>query len=394
MDPWLTQEQRDLYETITRFAHRELNDDLQSRDEQGAFSWHGWKKCAELGLPGLAVPAEYGGAGADAVTTMAALEALGYGCRDNGLIFSLNAHLWAGAMPIVKFGTERLKRRYLPGLCDGSLIASHALSEPEAGSDALALTARATLTADGGYELTGTKTFVTNAPVADVFIVFASTDPARRFAGVSAYVVDRDTPGLSVGKQVGKLGLRTSPMSEIHMEHCRVPASQLLGPPGAGLAVFNAAMRLERAFILAAGVGALRRDLERCVEHARLRRQYGRPIGDFQAVAHRIVGMRLRLETSRLLLYHVGRLLDAGHDAALEITLAKLHISETLVTSALDAVQVHGGAGYLTGDAERGLRDAVGSRIYSGTSEVQQNIAARLLGLGLPERQDRKDVIA
>lgn len=388
-DIGFTQEQRDLRDTVTRFAQRELNDDLPLRDEQNAFSWEAWKKCAELGLAGLPVPAEYGGGGADAMTTIAALEALGYGCRDNGLIFSLNAHLWAGTMPIARFGTERLKRHYLPRLCDGSMIAAHALSEPEAGSDALALTARAVPTSGGGYELTGTKAFVTNAPVAGVFVVFASTDPARRFAGLSAYAVDRDTPGLQVGPPMPKLGLRTSPMSEVRLEHCPVPADHLLGPPGAGLAVFNSAMRLERPFILAAGVGTLRRDLERCVEHARRRRQYGRPIGGFQAVAHRIVDMRLRLETARLLLYRVGQLLDAGQDAALETALVKLHISESLVTSALDAVQVHGGAGYLAGnDLERDLRDAVGSRIYSGTSEIQRNIAARLLGLGLPERTE------
>lgn len=381
MDFALSEEQRLLVQTVESFAARDLNHDLAERDAAGTFPAPEWRKCAEIGLTGLAVPEEYGGGGADAVTTIAALEALGYGCRDNGLIFSLNAHLWAGTMPIVRYGTEHQRRSYLPRCCDGSLILAHAATEPGAGSDAFALTTTATRKGKG-WLLNGSKTFVTNAPVAGALVVFASTDRDAGFAGLSAFVVDADTPGLRVGRPIRTMGLRTAPIAEIFFEDCPVPAEGLLGAPGAGMAIFNSTMRTERGFILAGAVGTLRRNLERCLTHARTRRQYGRPIGSFQAVAHRLVEMKLRLETARLLLYRLGWLLDHGHPAELDASLVKIHISEAFVQSGLDAVTLHGGYGYTTEyEVERDLRDSIGGRLYSGTSDIQHNIAARLLGL-------------
>ena len=180
MDFDLTEEQRLLRDAVIDFARGELNDDIVERDRTGAFSREAWDKCARpRPARGLPFPREYGGAGADALTTLVALEALGYGCTDNGLIFSLNAQMWACETPIVRFGTEEQKRRYLPGLCDGSLIAAHGMSEPGSGSDAFALTHDRRRPTDGGYVLNGSKTFVTNAPVSDVFVVFATTDRTR-----------------------------------------------------------------------------------------------------------------------------------------------------------------------------------------------------------------------
>jgi alkylation response protein AidB-like acyl-CoA dehydrogenase len=309
------------------------------------------------------------------------MEALGYGCPDNGLLFSLNAQMWACTYPLVRFGSEEQKRRYLPAMCDGSLIAAHGMSEPGSGSDAFGLTTRAEPRGDR-FVLHGSKTFVTNAPVADVFVVFARSPESKGFAGLTCFLIERGTPGLTVGAPLHKMGLRTSPMAELFFDGCEVGSTQILGKPTGGMRVFTAAMDQERALILACTVGTMERNLERCIAYARERQQFGRPISDFQAVAHRIVDMKVRLETSRLLLHRLGWLMDEGRPTALDSALAKLYLSESFVASSLDAVQVHGGYGYMAEyDVERDLRDAVGSRLYSGTSEIQKNLVARLLGL-------------
>jgi alkylation response protein AidB-like acyl-CoA dehydrogenase len=377
----LSQEQRALRDSIVDFARRELNDNVLERDRSGTFSRAAWRKCAGLGLLGLPLPPEYGGAGADATTTIVALEALGYGCTDNGLIFSLNAQLWACATPIARFGSDEQKRRYLPGLCDGTLIGAHGITEPEAGSDALSLRTTADRRA-GGYVLDGSKTFVTNAPESDVFVVFATIDRELGFAGVTAFLVERGMPGLTIGPPLEKMGLRTSPLSELFLEGCVVDEDALLGHPGGGMRVFDVAMTWERGCILAGTVGAMARQLERSLAYARERRQFGRPIGSFQAVSRRLVEMKLRLDTARLLLYRLGWLIDRGEPATLESALVKLYLSESYLQSTLDALQVHGGYGYLTEyELEREVRDAIGSRLYSGTTELQYDIAARSLGL-------------
>jgi alkylation response protein AidB-like acyl-CoA dehydrogenase len=381
MDFRLSEDQEALRAAVIDFARKELNEDIIERDRDGRFSRTAWQKCADFGLLGLPIPEQYGGAGSDILTTMLALEGLGYGCSDNGLIFSLNAQLWAVEAPIARFGSEEQKLRYLPELCRGSMIGAHAMSEPGSGSDAFALSTTAR-EVPSGYVLTGSKTFVTNAPEADVFLVFATTDRARGFAALCAFLVPRDTPGLSVGGHLSKMGLRTSPMAELFLDECEIPGEQLLGQPTAGMTIFNSSMRLERSCILASCVGTMQRQLDRSVTYAKERRQFDRPIGSFQAVSHRIVEMKLRLETARLLLYHLGWLIDDGKSPTLESALTKLHVAESFVRSSLDALQIHGGYGYMTEyELERDVRDAVGSRIYSGTSEIQRDIVARSLGL-------------
>jgi alkylation response protein AidB-like acyl-CoA dehydrogenase len=377
-----TEEQVLFRDTVLEFARRELA--VESDDPEAPFSRELWRKCAEFGLQGLPVPEENGGSAAAPSTIMLALEALGYGCRDNGLLFSLNAQMWACEEPIVRFGSDAQKQRFLPGLCDGSLIAAHAMSEPDSGSDAFALATRAERTPNG-FRLSGSKTFVTNAPIADLFVVFARTKPEGGFGGVSAFLVERETPGLVVGKPMHKMGLTSSPMSEVFFDGCDVSDDQLLGREGAGMAVFTKSMTMERGCILASAVGAMQRQLETCLDFARSRRQFGQPIGAFQAVSHRLVDMKLRVETARLMLYRLAWLLDAGRPVDTEAALTKLHISEAYVASSLDALQIHGGSGYLVEvGLERELRDAVGSRLYSGTSEMQRNLVARALGLAGP----------
>ena len=377
----LDEEQRSLQQTVIEFAQRELNDDLDRRDHEAEFSREAWVKCAAIGLQGLPVPTEYGGAGAGATTIAAALEGLGYGCADNGLIFGLNAQMWACELPIVTFASEEQKRRYLPGLCDGSLIGAHAMTEPGSGSDAFSMATTAVPTA-GGWVLNGSKTFATNAPEADVFVVFATTDRSLGFAGLSAFLIDRGAPGLTIGRPLSKMGLRTSHMSEVFLADCEVPADGLLASAGAGMAIFNTAMRWERGLILAAAVGTMRRQLERCVSYARERAQFGQPIAGFQAVSHPIAEMKLRLESARLILYRMAQLLDDRAATDLDAALTKLHLSECLVESSVAALQIHGGYGYMTEyGLERDVRDALASRLYSGTSEMQRNVIARHLGL-------------
>jgi alkylation response protein AidB-like acyl-CoA dehydrogenase len=330
---------------------------------------------------GMPAPARFGGTEHDVVTAVVAMEALGYGCRDQGLLFSIHAHLWAVLMPVLGFGSEELQQRFVPGLVDGSLIGAHAISEPESGSDTFAM--RATATRDGDhYVLNGVKTWATNAPIADVFVVFASTNPRYGMLGVSAFVVERDTPGLKVSKPFKKMGLTTSPMAEVLLEDCRVPVGNRLGREGQGAAVFNHSMGWERACILASQLGGLTYQFERSLAYAKERRQFGRPIGDFQLVATKLVDMQLRLETSRLLLYRTAWKQSRGEDITSDAAMVKLYLGEAAVQSSLDAIQVHGANGYMTEYGfERDLRDAIGGRIYSGSAEIQRLIIARAMGL-------------
>jgi alkylation response protein AidB-like acyl-CoA dehydrogenase len=381
MDFTWSDEQLEFKKAVIEFARQRLSHDMIERDREGRFDRELWKACAEFGIQGLPFPEAYGGGNADILTTMLTMEGMGYGCPDNGLIFGLNAQMWSVQMPIHTFGTEAQKQKYLPGLCDGSLIGAHGMSEPDSGSDAFALRTRADRKGDG-YVLNGTKTFVTNAPMCDLAVVFATVDPRRKMLGVTGFIVERGTPGFSVSKHIDKMGLRTSPMAELVLEDCYVPAENRIGKEGMGSRIFSDSMEWERACILGSHLGAMERLLERCIQHARERRQFGQPIGTFQSVSNRIVDMKMRLETARLLLYQVAWLKKMGRPAVMEAALAKLYLSECFVQSGLDAVRTMGGYGYSTEyEVERDLRDAIGGTLYSGTSDIQRNIVARLLGM-------------
>jgi L-prolyl-PCP dehydrogenase len=374
-------EQIALRREIIRFAQSELNDNMIDRDRCEQFSWEHWKKCAQMGIQGLPVPQEYGGSGADTLTTVCALEALGYGCRDNGLLFSINAHMWTTEIPLMGFGTEAQKRRYLPKLVSGEWIGLHAMTEPMSGSDAYALRTRAERKGDR-YVLNGTKTFITNAQDAQLFVIFANLDPSKGANGVSAFLVERDTPGLLVGQKLHKMGLRTSPMAEVALVDCEIPAENLLGKEYGGQAIFTTSMEWERTCILASHLGMMQRLLEQSVKYARERNQFGQPIGKFAAISNKIAEMEVRLETGRLVLYKAAWLKSQGKHPLRESSIAKLYVSEAAVQSCLDAIQIFGGYGYMTDyEIERELRDAISSKIYSGTSEIQRVIIAGLHGL-------------
>lgn len=381
MDFSWTEEQLRYKQAVIEFAEKELNTGLIDRDRQGELARDNWRKCAELGILGLAVPEVYGGSGTDIMTTMLVMEGLGYGCRDNGLIFAMNAQMWSVQHPILTFGSEAQKQKYLPGMCNGESIGAHGMSEPESGSDAYSLRTRAERI-DGGYLLNGTKMFVTNAPVADMALIFATVDPAKGMGGVTAFLVDKGTRGFRVSRDIEKMGLRTSPMGELILEDCVLPEESRLGPEGAGSAIFNSSMEWERSCILGSHIGAMERQLEDSIRYARERRQFGQKIGKFQSVANRVADMKVRLETARLLLYKVAWLKQMGKPAIMEAALAKLYLSECFVQSSLDAIRTYGGYGYMTAlEVERDLRDAVGGTLYSGTSDIQRMIIARWLGL-------------
>jgi alkylation response protein AidB-like acyl-CoA dehydrogenase len=370
-----------LQDSAIAFARQALAHDVVSADADEVFSREAWRRAADFGVLAMPMPEQYGGLALGLSSLLAVMEGLGYGTRDQGLLFSLNAHLWTNSVPILRYGTDEQRTRYLPGLCAGTLIGANAATEPEAGSDIFSLRTRAVREGDT-YVLTGTKMFVTNAQAADLFVTYATIDPRLGPMGVTGFIVDRDTPGVTVGRPMHKMGLRTSPMGEVIFEDARVPVANRLGREGRGVEVFECSMEWERGCILASCLGVMRRQLEECVRHARERRQFGRPIGKNQSVANRIVDMRVRLETCRPLVYEIGRLKDRDRPAMLEAAMAKLHVSRSFVDSSLDAIQIFGGYGYMTEqEIERDLRDAVGSGLYSGTSEIQRNIIARALGL-------------
>jgi hypothetical protein len=377
-----SEEQKLLRDSIIRFARDVLNPGAAERDRKQEFSRDLWRKCGEIGIQGLPVPQQYGGSAVDPLTCAIALEALGYGCRDGGLVFSLCAHLLSCVVPLWQHGNEEQKRRYLPGLCNGELIGVHAITEPGSGSDVFALRTRAEPDGDG-FRINGTKTFISNGPVADVIIVFALTDPKKGYhGGISAFLVERGTTGFAAGPKFEKLGLRSSPIGELVFTDLHVPQDAVLGGIGGGSKVFAASMDWERICLFASHVGTMERLLETSISYARTRSQFNENISKFQAVSHRIADMKVQLEAARQLTYRAAWRLGHARTASLDAAMAKLFVSESLVQTALATVQIHGGYGFMTEyEVERALRDAVGSTIYSGTSEMQRNIIARWLGL-------------
>lgn len=381
MDLSWSDDQLKLKESAIRFAKEKLNDLLIQRDKEGLFSRGLWEACAEFGIQGMPFPVEYGGMNADIITTALVMEGLGYACKDSGLIFGINAQMWSVQMPILRFGTDEQKRKYLPDLCCGKSIGAHGMTEPGSGSDAFGLRTSA-MSKDSHYVLNGTKTFVTNAPEADIFLVFATVNRKLGFMGVTGFIIEKNLPGFRVGKAIEKMGLKTSPMAELIFEDCKLPEENRLGKEGSGAAVFNDSMEWERSCILASYLGGMERQLETCIKYVKERRQFNKPIGKFQSVANKIVDMKMRLETSRQILYKVAWLKKNQGQAVMDAAIAKLYLSEAWVKSCLDAIQIHGGYGYTTEfELERDLRDSIGGTLYSGTSEIQRNIIAHELGL-------------
>jgi len=376
MDFSLSPEQEALRAGMVGLARDLVAPGAAERDRDGRFDRGLWRKLAAAGVMGLPIPEEWGGSGASVVDCCVANEALGYGGRDGGLGLSLGAHWVIGAVPIWLHGSEALKRRWLPGLCDGSLIGSWASTEPEAGSDAAAL--RTTAVPDGDdWVLAGTKTFITNGPVADVCTVLAKTSER----GATAFVVDTRTPGFTVGRELDKLGCRSSPTSEIHLAEVRVPASSILGIRDEALwRIAFESFDWERTVMIAGTVGGMQATLEETVAYASERQQFGRPIAHHQVIAHRLADMKINLEVCRGAVYRAAWLKQEGKPHQVEASIAKALVGRLSVENALEAIQIHGGYGYLRDfPAERALRDAKLTSIGGGTTEIQKMIISRAL---------------
>jgi len=344
MDFSLTADQLKFKESVKEFAHRALHGEALGHGVEGEFDWEGWRQCADFGIHGIAMPKTYGGLELDLLNCVLIMEGLGYACRDSGLLFSLNTQIWTCECPILKFGTEEQKEKYLGRLISGSIIGGHAMTEPGSGSDAFSLKTRAVRDGDK-YILNGTKMFITNAPIADILLVFAVTNEQKKFGGVSAFIVEKGFSGFSVGRPLGLMGLRSCPIGKVVLQDCEVPVGNRLGREGAGSAIFNSEMEQERSCLFAVQLGAMEKILEDCVQYAKTRTQFDQPIGNYQSISHKIADMRVRIEFSRLILYEVAWMKTAGKRAPVESSIAKLYISESYVQTCLDALQIHGAYG-------------------------------------------------
>ncbi len=368
---------------VADWASSELDPvDMVERDRASTFFAEAWKACAARGLTGMLVPEHLGGRGLDPVTATLELEGLGKGCRDNGLGFALASQILSFTDAILRFGSDTQRQQILPGVCDGSIVGAFCITEPGSGSDAYAMEATAVLDGDH-YVLDGHKTHITLAPVADLAIVFAKTNPAAGAWGISAFIVHTDRPGVTRTELHEKMGLRTTPFGDLLLDGYRAPVADRLGPEGAGVSIFTTSMEAERGLIFATQLGAAERVIDEAIERARTREAFGQPIGGFQAVSHRIADMKVTHELARLQLYKTAARIDAGETATLDAAMSKLVASEAIADIGLAAARVHGARGYMTDhEVEREVRDALGGLVYSGTSDIQKNLIARLLGVG------------
>lgn len=373
----LTEEHRLVQQTAREFAAREILPVAAQLDAERRFPAEIVRELGKLGLMGVTVPEQYGGAGMDHVAYVLAMEEVARACASTAAIMSVNNSLVCD--PILRYGTEEQKRRYLPVLATGQQLGCYCLTEPQAGSDAASLQTTASLDGDH-WVLNGTKVFVTNAREAWVFIVFARTEEAPGALGISAFLLERDHPGLVVGKVERKMGLLASSTCEVLLQECRVPRDNLLGPRGEGFKVALSTLDGGRIGIAAQAVGIARAALEESVAYAKQRRQFGRPIAEFQAIQWKVADMATRIEAARLLTLQAAWLRDQGRRCTLEASMAKLFASETAMFAAHQAVQIFGGYGYIKDyPVERYFRDAKITEIYEGTSEIQRMVIARTL---------------
>jgi len=378
----LTDEHKLMRQMVREFSEAEIAPGVTERDEAERFDRAlMYDRLAELGLTGIVFPEEYGGAGADYLSYAIAVEELSRVCASTGV--TLSAHLSLGANPIYLFGTEEQKQKYLRPLAEGSKLGAFALTETSAGSDAGGT--RTTASRDGdAWVLNGTKIFCTNGGDAEIYIVFARSDKqAEKHHGISAFIVEKNTPGFSFGKKEQKMGIRSSPTMELVFENCRIPAGNLLGPEGSGFKVAMKTLDGGRIGIASQALGIAQGAFDAALAYAKERKQFDQPIGNFQAIQFMLADMALAIEGSRLLVYQAAYRASAGLPYGKESAMAKLSAAETAMYVTTKAVQIHGGYGY-TRDfpVERMMRDAKITEIYEGTSEVQRLVIGTALMRG------------
>jgi alkylation response protein AidB-like acyl-CoA dehydrogenase len=377
MDFDVPQEYLDFKQAVYRFSKERLAPNAEALDARAEFSWDNWREMAGMGLLGLPLPEKYGGSEATPLATCIAMEAMGAAGVDAGTTLAWGAHTILCGVPIWLIGSEQQKEKYLPRLASGEWVGAFGLTEPGSGSDAAAMKTTAEKRGDR-WVLNGSKMFITNGPIANVFIVFASTAKGAGNRGISTFIVERGFPGFSTGKDLVKMGNRTSVTSELAFDNCEVPEENLLGPADMGfLTVGKETLEWERSCLIAPIIGGMEYMLEVCTAYAKERRQFGRPIAEFQAIQRKLVEMKVAIEGARLLVYRVAWLKQQGRSAMMEAAIAKLWATEAAIRVSYDAVQVFGGYGYIHDyPAERFYRDARLGTIGAGTSEVQKIIIA------------------
>ncbi|WP_319407298.1 acyl-CoA dehydrogenase family protein [uncultured Desulfosarcina sp.] len=380
MDFAFTREQLMFKKEVLRFAKKEIVPRVQEHDLKEAFDFESFRKMGDFGLLGLHFPTEYGGEGADVVTTVLAGEALGEAGVDGGLTLAYGAHTFLCADTLFRNGTEAQRKCYIPKLASGEWIGCMGLSEPDAGSDVASMTTTAEKRGDS-YVLNGTKMWITNGPIADVAVVYAKTNLELAHAGISAFIVEKGTPGFSPGPPLIKMGVRTSQTSELVFTDCEIPAENLLGKEGEGFLYAMQTVEWDRSALLAPFVGVTTYMLKKCADYAKGRVQFGRPIGAFQAIKHKLADMRIFGEAARTLVYRIAWCKDQGRPLNhLEAAIAKLFIGDWSLAVTNDAVTLHGGYGYTHEfDVERIFRDTRLAPIGGGTSEIQKMIISKLI---------------
>ncbi|MBD8071371.1 acyl-CoA dehydrogenase [Bacillus sp. PS06] len=373
----LSDEHEMIRKMVRSFATKEVAPTAAERDEEERFDREIFEKMAELGLTGIPWPEEYGGIGSDYLAYCIAVEELSRVCASTGV--TLSAHTSLAGWPIYTFGTEEQKQKYLRPMAEGTKIGAYGLTEPGSGSDAGAMKTTAVLDGDS-YVLNGSKIFITNGGVADIYVVFALTDPTSKHKGTSAFIIESDSPGFSVGKKEKKLGIRSSPTTEIIFEDCRVPKENLLGQEGEGFKIAMMTLDGGRNGIAAQAVGIAQGALDASLEYSKERVQFGKPISAQQGVGFKLADMATSIEAARLLTYQAAWLESAGLPYGKESAMSKLFAGDTAMKVTTEAVQVFGGYGY-TKDypVERYMRDAKITQIYEGTQEIQRLVISRML---------------
>jgi alkylation response protein AidB-like acyl-CoA dehydrogenase len=380
MDFAFTEEQLMFREQVLKFAKKEIAPRAQEHDLEVKFDYESWRKLGEFGILGLHFPEELGGSGADVMTSVLAAEALGEAGVDGGLTLSYGAHTYLCADTIFVHGTDEQRKKYIPMLASGEWIGCMGLTEPGAGSDVAGLRTRAEKKGDT-WVLNGSKMFITNAAIADVAVIYARLAGTARQEGITAFIVEKGTPGFTVGRRLNKMGVHSSPTSELIFEDCVIPAENIVGPEGGGFLMAMRTVEWDRSAILAPFLGAAAFLLERCTRYAQEREQFGRPIASFQAVKHKIANIKIFMEAARTLIYRIAWCKDQGRPLNhLEAAVAKLFIGDWSLEATNDAMQILGGYGYCHEyDVERIFRDGRLAPLAGGTSDIQKVIISRLM---------------
>lgn len=368
MDFSLTKEQKQFRREVIEFAKNNLNDE----EYLEIFSDKMWKKVSEFGLLGITIGDEYNGLGESYLDAAIMIEALGYGCKNNGFVFVVNNHIWVAQNLIYLYGSKTLKDKYLFDMIEGKKIGAIAITEAESGSDAFSMMTKAE-EQENYFLLNGSKMFISNGPIADIFIVFAVT----REEGdkkITAFVVEKSYDGVECGPDIEKMGLKACPTSEIIFTNVKVPKENILGQLDQGAWLMTNALEWERCYEFVPHIGAMQRIMEKCLEHAKIRRQFDKAIGEYQAISHKIADMKIAIEMSRQMMYRIAWLKDRGRTAYEETSIFKVYVSENYINTCRSAMQIFGAYGYTKEyEVERELRDALACSIYSGTNEMQRN---------------------